>query len=164
MSKGLLRSTGSKTSTELCISSQPKRRRFALDEDDMALSRIPEEKVMLKQGRWTGERYRAAQLKLLAIMHDKGDVPGKPILRPALREEARKHIGDTGLLDHLLKHMTDTVITNGERFRRCHNLEGAMGYWLKDAGLKEIRKQVGIQDPWWIPPSGWKAGDIVPLK
>jgi hypothetical protein len=47
-------------------------------------------------------------------MHEKKAAPGKPILRPALREEARKHIGDTGLLDHLLKHMTDTVITNGD--------------------------------------------------
>ncbi|KAH9318298.1 hypothetical protein KI387_020067, partial [Taxus chinensis] len=133
---------------EVRMSCQPKRRRFA---DDMSLPIIPEEKVMLKlptdmQGRWSGERYRAAQLKLLAIMHDKGGVPGKPILRPALREEARKHIGDTGLLDQLLNHMTDTVITNGERIRRRHNSEGAMEYWLEDASLKEIRKQAGIQD------------------
>ncbi|KAH9297660.1 hypothetical protein KI387_029342, partial [Taxus chinensis] len=157
---------------EVRMSSQPKRRRLSLDEDDMAFSIIPEEKVKLRvlklpkdmQGRWTGERYRAAQLKLLVIMHDKGAVPGKPIFRPALREEARKHIRDTGLLDHLLKHMTDTVITNGERFRRRHNSEGAMEYWLEDASLKEIRKQAGIQDPWWIPPSGWKPGDIVPLN
>ena len=27
------------------------------------------------------------------------------ILRPTLREEARTAVGDTGLLDHLLKHM-----------------------------------------------------------
>jgi hypothetical protein len=54
-------------------------------------------------------------------------------LRPALREEARKHIGDTRLLDHLLKHMTDTVISTGERFRRRHNAEGAMEYWVEDA-------------------------------
>ena len=74
-------------------------------------------------------RYKAAQLKLLQIMHDKGAIPGKPLLRPALREEARKHIGDTGLLDHLLKHMTNTVISNGQRFRRRHNSEGAMEYW-----------------------------------
>lgn len=29
----------------------------------------------------------------------------RAIKRPALREGARKVIGDTGLLDHLLKHM-----------------------------------------------------------
>ncbi|KAK9805293.1 hypothetical protein WJX72_011600 [[Myrmecia] bisecta] len=33
--------------------------------------------------------------------------PDKCVLRPALRGEARKAIGDTGLLDHLLKHLSD---------------------------------------------------------
>ncbi|MCO5582070.1 hypothetical protein L7F22_035961 [Adiantum nelumboides] len=112
------------------------------------------------QGRWSSERYKAAQLKLFQIMKDKGAVPGKPLLRPALREEARKHIGDTGLLDHLLKHMTDTVINNGERFRRRHNSEGAMEYWLEDARLQEMRKQAGV-DQYWIPPPGWKFGDAI---
>lgn len=107
-------------------------------------------------------RYKSAQLKLIDIMHVRGATPGKPILRPALREEARKDIGDTGLLDHLLKHMTDTVITNGERFRRRHNAEGAMEYWLEDASLMEIRKAAGIEDPSWIPPPGWQPGDAFP--
>ncbi|CAM6089481.1 unnamed protein product [Calypogeia fissa] len=114
------------------------------------------------KGRWASERYKSAQLKLIDIMHERGAAPGKPILRPALREEARKDIGDTGLLDHLLKHMTDTVVTNGERFRRRHNAEGAMEYWLEDASLMEIRKAAGIEDPSWIPPPGWKAGDPLP--
>lgn len=93
-------------------------------------------------------------------MKDKGAVPGKPLLRPALRVEARKHIGDTGLLDHLLKHMTDTVINDGERFRRRHNSEGAMEYWLEDAHLQELRRQAGV-DQYWIPPPGWKIGDVI---
>ncbi|KAH7299653.1 hypothetical protein KP509_24G022600 [Ceratopteris richardii] len=118
--------------------------------------RVPKE----MQGRWSSERYKAAQLKLFQIMKDKGAIPGKPLLRPALREEARKHIGDTGLLDHLLKHMTDTVINNGERFRRRHNSEGAMEYWLEDARLQEMRKQAGV-DQYWIPPAGWKYGDAI---
>ena len=92
-------------------------------------------------------------------MHARKAVPGKPILRPALREEARKHIGDTGLLDHLLKHMTDTVVSTGERFRRRHNSEGAMEYWLEHASLMELRKAAGVEDPSWIPPVGWKAGE-----
>lgn len=87
-------------------------------------------------------------------MHERRAQPGRPILRPALREEARKHIGDTGLLDHLLKHMTDTVVSTGERFRRRHNAEGAMEYWLEDASLMEIRKAAGIEDPSWLPPQG----------
>jgi len=107
-------------------------------------------------------RYKTAQLKLIDIMHARKAVPGKPILRPALREEARKHIGDTGLLDHLLKHMTDTVVSTGERFRRRHNSEGAMEYWLEHASLMELRKAAGVEDPSWIPPEGWKAGDKLP--
>ncbi|XP_024363687.1 uncharacterized protein [Physcomitrium patens] len=111
------------------------------------------------QGRWSSERYKSAQLKLIDIMHARKAVPGRPILRPALREEARKHIGDTGLLDHLLKHMTDTVVSTGERFRRRHNSEGAMEYWLEHPSLMELRKAAGVEDPSWIPPPGWKPGD-----
>ena len=41
-------------------------------------------------------------------------------------------IGDTGLLDHLLKHLTDEVAApTGERLRRRHNREGHMQYWLQ---------------------------------
>jgi len=36
-----------------------------------------------------------------------------PITRPALRMAARKHIGDTGLLDHLLKHIDGKVAPGG---------------------------------------------------
>ena len=40
------------------------------------------------------------------------------LTRPALRMAARKHIGDTGLLDHLLKHIDGKVAPGGtERFR-----------------------------------------------
>ncbi|RZS04244.1 hypothetical protein BHM03_00034552 [Ensete ventricosum] len=68
----------------------------------------------------------------------------KPIMRQALREEARKHIGDTGLLDHLLKHMASG--SGGGTTRRAQwstgwrrsarrlgwrdPIEGAMEYWL----------------------------------
>ncbi|KAG0616196.1 hypothetical protein M758_5G098000 [Ceratodon purpureus] len=107
-------------------------------------------------------RYKTAQLKLVDIMLERKAVPGKPILRPALREEARKHIGDTGLLDHLLKHMTDTVVNTGQRFRRRHNSEGAMEYWLEHASLMDLRKAAGVEDPSWIPPLGWKPGDKLP--
>lgn len=93
-------------------------------------------------------------------MKDQKAVFGNPILRPALRTEARKLVGDTGLLDHLLKHMAGKVAPGGEeRFRRRHNSEGAMEYWLESADLLNIRKDAGIQDPYWIPPPGWKPGD-----
>ncbi len=97
---------------------------------------------------------------MLKIMKAKAAVFGNAMLRPALRTEARKLIGDTGLLDHLLKHMAGQLAPGGaERFRRRHNAEGAMEYWLESADLVNIRKEAGIQDPYWIPPPGWKPGD-----
>ncbi|CAL9188107.1 unnamed protein product, partial [Musa hybrid cultivar] len=110
--------------------------------------------------RWSSERYEAAEMKLLEIMKVKKAGLGKPIMRQALREEARKHIGDTGLLDHLLKHMAGKVVMNGtERFRRRHNSEGVMEYWLEPADLVEDRRKAGVVDPYWVPPPGWKPGD-----
>ncbi|KAK4751582.1 hypothetical protein SAY87_005064 [Trapa incisa] len=110
--------------------------------------------------RWSAERYKLAEQNMLRILKDKGAVYGNPILRPALRLEARKLIGDTGLLDHLLKHMSGKVAPGGiERFRRRHNADGAMEYWLESADLMNIRKEAGIQDPYWTPPAGWKPGD-----
>lgn len=99
---------------------------------------------------------------MLKVMKEKGAVLGNPILRPDLRSEARKFIGDTGLLDHLLKHMAGKVAPGGaERFRRRHNAEGAMEYWLESADLVDIRKEAGVQDSYWTPPPGWKIGDTL---
>lgn len=95
-------------------------------------------------------------------MRVKGATANNPILRPELRTEARKRIGDTGLLDHLLKHMAGKVAPGGtERFRRRHNAEGAMEYWLESADLINLRKEAGVNDPYWIPPPGWKPGDCL---
>lgn len=42
--------------------------------------------------------------------------------------------GDTGLLDHLLKHLADKTVTpEGDKLRRRHNTEGHMEYWLQSA-------------------------------
>ena len=97
---------------------------------------------------------------MLKIMKAKGAKIGNPILRPALRAEARKLIGDTGLLDHLLKHMAGKLAPGGnERFRRRHNSDGAMEYWLESADLADIRRKAGVSDSYWTPPPGWKLGD-----
>ncbi|KAI3712578.1 hypothetical protein L1987_71137 [Smallanthus sonchifolius] len=110
--------------------------------------------------RWSKERYMAAELSLLEAMKEKKAMIGNPITRPALRVEARKRIGDTGLLDHLLKHVANKVAPGGTlRFRRSHNADGAMEYWLENADLLKIRKDAGVKDPFWIPPPGWKPGD-----
>ncbi|PON48286.1 hypothetical protein PanWU01x14_238150 [Parasponia andersonii] len=110
--------------------------------------------------RWSAKRYQLAEENMLKIMRAKGAVSGNPILRPALRAEARKLIGDTGLLDHLLKHMAGKVASGGkDRFRRRHNSDGAMEYWIESADLVEIRRQAGVNDSYWVPPPGWKPGD-----
>ncbi|XP_077252060.1 protein AMEIOTIC 1-like [Tasmannia lanceolata] len=110
--------------------------------------------------RWPRERYAMAEMKLLDILRAKGAVLGNSILRPALRAEARNHIGDTGLLDHLLKHMAGKVV-RGERLGRRHNPDGAMEYWLEPAEFVDLRRQAGVKDPYWAPPPGWKPGDSI---
>ncbi|BAT89717.1 hypothetical protein LR48_Vigan08g062800 [Vigna angularis] len=113
-------------------------------------------------GRWSADRYMMAEENMLKVMKEKRAAYGNPILRPDLRSEARKYIGDTGLLDHLLKHMAGKVAPGGaERFRRRHNAEGAMEYWLESADLVEMRKEAGVQDPYWTPSPGWKLGDSI---
>ncbi|KAK4351170.1 hypothetical protein RND71_030483 [Anisodus tanguticus] len=110
--------------------------------------------------RWSTDRYKLAEKNLMEVMKAKGATANNPILRPELRAEARKRIGDTGLLDHLLKHMAGKVAPGGtERFRRRHNAEGSMEYWLESADLVNIRKEAGVNDPYWIPPPGWELGD-----
>jgi hypothetical protein len=95
-------------------------------------------------------------------MKEKEAVYGNPIMRPNLSLEAQKYIGDTGLFAHLLKHMAGKVAPGGvERFRRRHNAEGSMEYWLESADLVDIRKEMGVQDPYWTPPPGWKPGDSI---
>ncbi|XP_038972706.1 protein AMEIOTIC 1 homolog [Phoenix dactylifera] len=165
---------GQKRTREACKKEKEenkKRKKKKEDKRERKMPRHEEEKkrkcekesrVKASKDRWSSERYEAAEMKLLEIMKEKGAELGNPIMRQALREEARKHIGDTGLLDHLLKHMDGKTVAGGtERFRRRHNAEGAMEYWLEPAELVEIRRKAGVMDLYWIPPPGWKPGDAV---
>ncbi|KAK6926431.1 hypothetical protein RJ641_008150 [Dillenia turbinata] len=123
---------------------------------------IVHDNTTLKDGkdRWSAERYNLAETTLFKVIEEKGAVFGKTILRPELKAEVRKFIGDTGLLDHLLKHVAGKVSPDGlNRIRRRHNPEGVMEYWLESADLDDIRKQAGVQDSYWIPPPGWVLGD-----
>ncbi|PIA64598.1 hypothetical protein AQUCO_00100228v1 [Aquilegia coerulea] len=123
-------------------------------------SKNSKQKLHLSYGRWSQPRYKNAEVKMWEILKAKGAVSAKPIVRQALRMEARKHIGDTGLLDHVLKHMADKVTPNGvDRFRRRHNAVGTMEYWLESADLVNVRREAGVKDPYWTPPPGWKPGD-----
>ncbi|CAI0404745.1 unnamed protein product [Linum tenue] len=124
--------------------------------------KINKKKKVVKKtiDRWSAERYQLAEVNMLKIMKEEKALFGNPMLRPVLRAKARRLIGDTGLLDHLLKHMAGKVAPGGEeRFRRRHNAEGSMEYWLEKANLLDLRREAGVQDPYWIPPPGWKPGD-----
>ncbi|GMN41026.1 hypothetical protein TIFTF001_010252 [Ficus carica] len=137
-------------------------KRARSDQKQMQKVNSKSQKKPLKNSieRWSAARYKLAEENMLKIMKAKGAVFGNPILRPALRSEARRLIGDTGLLDHLLKHMAGKVAPGGaDRFRRRHNSDGAMEYWIENADLVNIRRQAGVQDPYWTPPPGWKPGD-----
>ncbi|TKY73748.1 DYAD protein [Spatholobus suberectus] len=107
--------------------------------------------------RWSAERYQLAEQNMWEVLKAEGATFENPITRPALRLAARKHIGDTGLLDHLLKHIDGKVAPGGtERFRRWFNTNGIMEYWLESADLDKVRQEAGVQDPYWIPP--YRAG------
>ncbi|XP_040998926.1 protein DYAD-like [Juglans microcarpa x Juglans regia] len=106
--------------------------------------------------RWSAERYELAEQSMFEVLKAEGATFGNPISRLALRTAARKRIGDTGLLDHLLKHIDGKVIPGGtERFRRCFSPNGVMEYWLESADLANIRQEAGWQDPFWFPPNRW---------
>ncbi|XLT07155.1 hypothetical protein HN51_045904 [Arachis hypogaea] len=70
------------------------------------------------KNRWSSQRYKVAEQRMWEILKAEGATFEHPITRPALRMAARKHISDTGLLDHLLKHIDGKVAPGGiERFR-----------------------------------------------
>ena len=95
-------------------------------------------------GRWSRDRFNNAQRSLICILKlMNATTPDTAVLRPVLREEARKVIGDTGLLDHLLKHLADQVVNEeGEKLRRRHNREGHMEYWLQNPAAAEHEEEL----------------------
>ncbi|CAN0902326.1 Protein DYAD [Linum grandiflorum] len=145
------------SSSTIQLRKRPKQERM----NQIVVYRQKKKKVLKNSiDRWSAERYKMAEINMLKIMKEEAIGFGNPILRADLRAKARKMIGDTGLLDHLLKHMAGKVAHGGEeRFRRRHNAEGSMEYWLEKANLMDIRKEAGVADPYWIPPPGWKPGD-----
>ncbi|XP_010671497.1 protein DYAD isoform X2 [Beta vulgaris subsp. vulgaris] len=113
--------------------------------------------------RWPSKRYEAAAAELVEVLKNNGADNSNPISRFQLRREARKRIGDTGLLDHLLKHLAGKVVPRDgiDRLRRRCDTEGKMEYWIESADLVNIRKEAGVADPYWVPPPGWKLGDSI---
>lgn len=113
--------------------------------------------------RWPSKRYEAAGMELMKVLKTHGADHVNPMSRLELRTEARKRIGDTGLLDHMLKHLAGQVVPldGNDRLRRRCDTEGKMEYWLESADLVNLRKEAGVKDPYWIPPPGWKVGDSI---
>ncbi|KAK7318368.1 hypothetical protein RJT34_03067 [Clitoria ternatea] len=121
----------------------------------------PKAKKHESRDRWSAERYKLGEQSMWEVLKGEGATFENPITRPALRMAARKHIGDTGLLDHLLKHVDGKVAPGGtERFRRWFNPNGIMVYWLESANLDMVHQQAGVQDPYRIPPSTLRTGSI----
>ncbi|XP_010521524.1 PREDICTED: protein DYAD [Tarenaya hassleriana] len=117
--------------------------------------------------RWSAKRFKSAEQNMMDIMKEKGASFDKRISRQELRTAARQLIGDTGLLDHLLKHIDGKVTPSGvERFRRCYNTDGTLEYWLENADLVKIKREAGVPDTNWVPPSWWKdaPGESAELK
>lgn len=110
----------------------------ALTEDSAAQRCVPAS--VLSRSRWSARRYEAGRAALVRILREMGALSGMTaVLRPVLRETARKAIGDTGLLDHLLKHMADQVVSaEGDSLRRRHNKEGHIVYWLQSPSQAEL--------------------------
>jgi hypothetical protein len=100
----------------------------------LSTKKKPESTYRGKYGRWAPDRFLLAQKNLVDTMKLIGAThPHKAVLRPKLRDEARRQVGDTGLLDYLLKHLADEVVSpEGEKLRRRHNATGHMEYWLQD--------------------------------
>ncbi|KAL3521208.1 hypothetical protein ACH5RR_019357 [Cinchona calisaya] len=108
---------------------------------------------------WSNESFETGKRVILNILKEKEAVAENPIYRAALRKEAQKEIGNTGLLDHLLKDIPGKVAPDGiSRFQRCYNADGVIMYWLESADLVDVRKKAGVADAFWIPPPGWKQG------
>ncbi|KAG2630855.1 hypothetical protein PVAP13_3KG554200 [Panicum virgatum] len=134
-----------------------------LEEEEVAPAPAPEPSSPRgKVDRWSAWRYAAAEAALLDILRARGASAGKPAPRAEVRAQARRHIGDTGLLDHLLRHIADKVPAgSAERVRRRYNPAGGLEYWLEPAELAATRREAGVDDPFWVPPPGWKLGDPV---
>ncbi|GAU36734.1 hypothetical protein TSUD_318320 [Trifolium subterraneum] len=122
-------------------------------------------KKNVAKDRWSEERYKLAEQTMWEVLKEEGATFENPITRPALRAAARKFIGDTGLLDHLLKHISGKVAPGGtDRFRRWHNTTGVMEYWLERADLDDVRQEAGVRDRYWVPPSTNSSGELELLK
>ncbi|XP_050383004.1 protein DYAD isoform X2 [Argentina anserina] len=134
-----------------CLDRRSKDVHATLRDEKRLLGRRPMKRNDTIGGRWTVERYKRAEESLFNVLEAQDATFTNPIARADLRLAARKKIGDTGLIDHLLKHIDGTIGPCGtKRLRRWFNHNGIMEYWLESAELADIRKEAG-HHPYWYP-------------
>uniref|UniRef100_A0A0E0LC77 Uncharacterized protein n=1 Tax=Oryza punctata TaxID=4537 RepID=A0A0E0LC77_ORYPU len=63
-------------------------------------------------------------------------------------------LGDTGLLNHLLRHIANKIATAVPSVAAQHRQRPE--YWLDPAELVALQQKAGVADPYWVPPPGWK--------
>jgi len=86
-----------------------------------------------QRARWTQERFENAQRSLfISLMNHKAFAKSVAIKRAVLREGVRQMgIGDLGLIDHVIKALTEKRVTfSGHYIRKQHNDKGVLQYWL----------------------------------
>ena len=84
--------------------------------------------------RWTQRRFESGQRFLfLSLMNEKAFSEDSGVKRTVLRDRIRAQgIGDLGLIDHVIKAVTEkTVCFSGHHVRRVHNEKGLVMYWLQ---------------------------------
>ncbi|GBG64959.1 hypothetical protein CBR_g48708 [Chara braunii] len=88
--------------------------------------------------RWTQSRLEQASQVLVAVLRRRDGQSW--ISRPALREFARSHVGDTGLLDFVLKGMADLFVGDKVVKRRFNSRTRMYEYLLED-----VEEQSGLE-------------------
>ena len=95
------------------------------------------------RSRWSADRYARALKCVKDVIKNAGAMDRANALpRPILRDEARKRVGDTGMLDHVLKHMIGVSFEDEIICRDAISFEGVnglYGYWIEGKNLDSSR-------------------------
>lgn len=103
--------------------------------------------------RWPPRRLEfAAEVVVNALLEHKAASGCGSMTRQDLRDAARQHIGDTGLLDYVLKSMTN-VIVGDHIVRRTVNHSRILEYKIDDDAIKGLNGAEKAQVSWPGPPT-----------
>ncbi|KAG5052914.1 hypothetical protein JHK87_005112 [Glycine soja] len=117
--------------------------------------------------RWPTRRLEfAAQVIVDALKENKAVKPGSGgMTRQDVRDAARIHIGDTGLLDYVLKSLNNVIVGNYVVRRMVNPTTRILEYTIHDLGkgLKapEVETEVMAHVDQQVEESSWKPGNDV---